>query len=83
MTRQRAKQDYLYGAGPGQHGEKPGRTRRPIRERTQDEVGQRGQLDIVGYAKQNQSDYVSTVGFLDERFKDHLDKESAVLVGEE
>jgi len=37
------------------------------RERTQNEVGPHDQLDIVGCAKQNQSDYVSTVDFLDER----------------
>jgi len=54
MPRQRAKQDYRYGARPGHHAEKPGWTRRPIRERTQDEVGQHDQLDIVGYVKQNQ-----------------------------
>jgi len=62
MTRQRAKQDYSYGSRPGQRAEKPRRTRRPITERTQDEVGQHDQPDIVGFAKQNQSDYVSTVG---------------------
>jgi len=68
MTRQHAKQDYRYGAKPGQHAEKPGRTRRPIRERIQDGFEQHDQLDTVGHAKQNQSDYVSTVGFLDEKF---------------
>jgi len=83
MTRPHARQDCHYGARPGQHAEKPGQTHRPIRERTEDEVRPHDQLDIVGYAKQNQSDYVPKVGFLDDRCKDHLDKEGAVLVGDE
>jgi len=83
MTYQRVKHDFPYGARLGQHAEKPGRTHRPIRERTPDEVGKRDQLDIVGYAKRNQSDYLSTVGFLDERFWNHLGKESTELVGDE
>jgi len=83
MARPHAKQGCHYGARPGQHAEKPRKTRRPIRGRTQDEVGPHDQLDIAGCAKRNQSDYVSTVGFLDEICWDHLDKGDAVLVGDE